>query len=62
MQKLLAFCEDNLETQGKFMIEDELKHNVFMKVEEPELQQATGLLDPVEVMQKLRDMKNSFKG
>ncbi|KAK6533456.1 Cytoplasmic glyoxalase II [Orbilia ellipsospora] len=62
MQKLHKFATENLETQGKFTIEDELRHNVFMKVEEPEVQQATGETDPIKVMQKLRDMKNSFKG
>jgi len=62
VQKLEKFCDENEQTQGKFTIEDELRHNVFMKVEEPEIQQATGKLDPIEVMQKLRDLKNSFKG
>ncbi|EPS39205.1 hypothetical protein H072_7017 [Dactylellina haptotyla CBS 200.50] len=62
MQKLDSFCAENLETQGKFTIEDELRHNVFMKVEEPEVQQATGETDPIAVMQKLREMKNNFRG
>ncbi|KAF3908524.1 hypothetical protein ABW21_db0206229 [Orbilia brochopaga] len=62
MQKLDKFCDENAETQGKFTIEDELRHNVFMKVEEPEIQQVTGKTDRFEVMQKLRDMKNSFRG
>ncbi|KAF3903447.1 hypothetical protein ABW20_dc0103368 [Dactylellina cionopaga] len=61
IQKLDKFCEENKETQGKFTIEDELRHNVFMKVEEPEIQQATGELDPIKVMQKLRELKNNFK-
>ncbi|KAK6350139.1 Cytoplasmic glyoxalase II [Orbilia brochopaga] len=62
MQKLEKFCDENAETQGKFTIEDELRHNVFMKVEEPEIKQVTGKTDKIEVMQTLRDMKNSFKG
>ncbi|EWC48552.1 hypothetical protein DRE_01774 [Drechslerella stenobrocha 248] len=61
IQKLVKFCSENTETQGKFTIEDELRHNVFMKVEEPEIQQATGEVGAAEVMQKLRDLKNSFK-
>ncbi|KAF3928907.1 hypothetical protein AA313_de0202418 [Arthrobotrys entomopaga] len=62
MQKLNKFATENLETQGKFTIQDEFKHNVFMMVEEPEVQQSTGETDPIKVMQKLRDMKNNFKG
>ncbi|GKT49259.1 putative hydroxyacylglutathione hydrolase [Colletotrichum spaethianum] len=33
IQKLQAFAENNKETQGKFTIGDEKKHNVFMRVE-----------------------------
>lgn len=33
VQKLRTFSEENQETQGKFTIEDELRHNVFMRVE-----------------------------
>jgi hydroxyacylglutathione hydrolase len=29
--------------------------------QDPEIQKATGKTDPVEVMAKLREMKNSFK-
>ena len=36
-------------------------HNVFMRVHDPEIHQAVGATDPVEVMAKLREMKNSFK-
>ncbi|CAI4210228.1 unnamed protein product [Parascedosporium putredinis] len=45
---------------GKFTIGDEKKHNVFMRVEDPEIQNAVGHADPVQVMAKLREMKNSF--
>ncbi|KAF3185623.1 Cytoplasmic glyoxalase II, variant 2 [Orbilia oligospora] len=62
VRDLVQFCEENEETQGKFTIGDELKHNVFMRVEDPEIQKATGQTDPLEVMQKLRDMKNNFRG
>jgi len=61
VQKLVKFCEENDRTEGKFTIGDEKNHNVFMKVECPLIQQATGEVDPVRCMQKLRDMKNSFK-
>lgn len=36
-------------------------HNVFMRVDDPVIQKATGKTDPVEVMGKLREMKNNFK-
>ncbi|KAH8790271.1 hydroxyacylglutathione hydrolase [Hyaloscypha finlandica] len=61
VKKLQAFAEKNKETQGKFTIGDEKQHNVFMRVEDPEIQKATGKTDPVEVMAKLREMKNNFK-
>ncbi|KAI1139003.1 hydroxyacylglutathione hydrolase [Hypoxylon sp. FL0543] len=60
-KKLQAFAENNAETQGKFTIGDEKLHNVFMRVEDPEVQKATGKTDPVEVMAQLRTMKNNFK-
>ncbi|KAI1805475.1 Las1-domain-containing protein [Daldinia bambusicola] len=61
VKKLQAFADSNKETQGKFTIGDEKLHNVFMRVEDPEVQKATGKTDPVEVMDKLRTMKNNFK-
>ncbi|KAI0914084.1 hydroxyacylglutathione hydrolase [Ustulina deusta] len=61
IQKLQSFAENNKETQGKFTIGDEKQHNVFMRVEDPEIQKATGKTDPIEVMAALREMKNNFK-
>ncbi|RYO86409.1 hypothetical protein DL766_007846 [Monosporascus sp. MC13-8B] len=61
VKKLQAFAENNKETQGRFTIGDEKQHNVFMRVEDPEILKATGRTDPVEVMAKLREMKNNFK-
>ncbi|KAJ2906641.1 hypothetical protein MKZ38_000896 [Zalerion maritima] len=61
IKKLQAFAENNAETQGKFTIGDEKKHNVFMMVVDPEIQKATGQKDPVDVMTTLRKMKNDFK-
>jgi hydroxyacylglutathione hydrolase len=61
IKKLMTFAENNKETQGKFTIGDEKKHNVFMMVEDPEIQKATGKTGAVEVMAKLREMKNAFK-
>ncbi|KAK4238877.1 beta-lactamase-like protein [Achaetomium macrosporum] len=61
VKALEAFAKDNKETQGKFTIGDEKQHNVFMRPQDPEIQKATGETDPVAIMTKLREMKNSFK-
>ncbi|KAI4868317.1 hydroxyacylglutathione hydrolase [Hypoxylon rubiginosum] len=61
IKKLESFAENNKETQGKFTIGDEKLHNVFMRVEDPEIQKATGKTDPIDVMAQLRTMKNNFK-
>ncbi|KAJ2989960.1 hypothetical protein NUW58_g3195 [Xylaria curta] len=60
IQNLQSFAEKNKETQGKFTIGDEKQHNVFMRLEDPEIQKATGKTDPIEVMAALREMKNNF--
>ena len=57
---LQSFAENNKETQGKFTIGDEKKHNVFMKVDSEEMRKVTGKTEPVDVMGKLREMKNSM--
>lgn len=59
VMKLQQFAENNKETQGKFSIGDEKKHNVFMQVESEEMRKVTGESDPVAVMGKLREMKNN---
>ncbi|KAH6680369.1 hydroxyacylglutathione hydrolase [Halenospora varia] len=61
VKALSSFAENNNQTQGKFTIGDEKKHNVFMRMDDPEIQKATGKTDPVDVMTKLREMKNNFK-
>jgi hydroxyacylglutathione hydrolase len=58
--QLEAFAASNHETTGKFTIGDEKKHNVFMRVQDPEIQKVTGETDPVAVMKKLRTMKDNF--
>ncbi|KAI9794904.1 MAG: Cytoplasmic glyoxalase II [Piccolia ochrophora] len=61
VKKLLEYAENNKETQGKFTIGDEKAHNVFMRLQDSEIQKATGKTDAVDVMSKLREMKNNFK-
>lgn len=55
--------KNNGVTTGVFTIADEKKHNVFMLVEDAEVQEALGLKGKgaVEVMAALREAKNSGK-
>ncbi|KAH8624827.1 hypothetical protein IG631_20292 [Alternaria alternata] len=59
IKKLDTFTQENKETQGKFTIGDEKKHNVFMRVDDPELQKVTGKTQPIDVMGALRSMKDN---
>lgn len=66
IQSLVEFIQqkkNNGVTTGVFTIDDEKKHNVFMMVEDPEVQQAMGLKGKtaVDVMAALREAKNSGK-
>ncbi|PFH55373.1 hypothetical protein XA68_18471 [Ophiocordyceps unilateralis] len=61
VDKLRQFAADNTITTGKFTIADEKKHNVFMRLDDPEIQKVTGATEPEAVMDKLRDVKNKFK-
>ena len=60
VKNLQKFAENNKETQGKFTIGDEKGYNAFMRVGEPVIQKATGEKGPVDVMGRLREMKNSM--
>ncbi|KAF2665259.1 Metallo-hydrolase/oxidoreductase [Microthyrium microscopicum] len=59
VKNLLAFAESNKETQGKFTIGDEKKHNVFMRVADPSIQKAVGESTELGTMAKLRELKNN---
>ncbi|GAB7352527.1 hypothetical protein MBLNU459_g2921t1 [Dothideomycetes sp. NU459] len=59
IKKLEAFADQNKQTQGKFTIGDEKLHNVFMRLDDPTVQKATGKTKPVDVMAALREMKNN---
>lgn len=55
---------DSVITMGKYTIGDEKKFNPFMRLEEPSVLNAVGLdssSSRIQVMQKLRELKNSFK-
>ncbi|MCJ1275101.1 Cytoplasmic glyoxalase II [Puttea exsequens] len=60
VKKLESFAENNQQTQGKFTIGDEKGYNVFMRVNDPTVQKATGKTNEVDVMGALREMKNSM--
>ncbi|KAI4262101.1 MAG: hypothetical protein L6R42_002712 [Xanthoria sp. 1 TBL-2021] len=51
VKNLQKFAENNKQTQGRFTIGDE---------KDPAVQKATGKTDPVDVMGKLREMKNNM--
>ncbi|GAB7345572.1 hypothetical protein MBLNU457_3878t2 [Dothideomycetes sp. NU457] len=59
IKKLEDFANNNKQTQGKFTIGDEKKHNVFMMLQDSAVQKFTGKSSPVEVMAALREMKNN---
>lgn len=60
VQRLQKYADENKETQGKSTIADEKKWNAFMRVDEDVVRKATGESGAVEVMAKLREMKNSM--
>jgi glyoxylase-like metal-dependent hydrolase (beta-lactamase superfamily II) len=59
IKKLDKFSQENKQTQGKFTIGDEKKHNVFMRMNDPEIQKVTGKTKPIDVMGELRSMKDN---
>jgi len=60
IKKLESFTNSNKQTQGKFTIGDEKKHNVFMLLDDPTVQKFTGKTSRVDVMGALREAKNSM--
>ncbi|OAP62640.1 hydroxyacylglutathione hydrolase [Fonsecaea erecta] len=59
VKMLEKFANENAQTQGKFTIGQEKKHNAFMRVHTEEMKKVTGKTEPSEVMAKLREMKNA---
>lgn len=58
ISRLKSLSESKEFTAGSSTIGDELEFNPFMRLDDPQVQNATGETDPVEVMAKLREMKN----
>lgn len=61
LNNLKKYCENHEITTGKFTIKDEKHFNPFMRLNDPEIIKATGLTDPIDIMDKLRVMKNNFR-
>lgn len=59
IERLEDFVANNEFTTGKFTIGDELEFNPFMRLSDPQVQTKTGETDHVEVMAKLRELKNN---
>jgi len=59
VKQLEKFADENKETQGKFTIGQEKKHNAFMRTESEDMRKVTGKSEPSEVMAALREMKNA---
>lgn len=55
-----AWCQDKIITVPS-TIGQEMLYNPFLRVNEETLKMAVGKSDPVEVLQTLREMKNSYK-
>ncbi|KAK9898727.1 Metallo-hydrolase/oxidoreductase [Cystobasidium minutum MCA 4210] len=62
IKALKADIDSTGETTGKYTIADERKHNVFMRLTSEAVVEKTGAKNAVEAMDKLREMKNNFRG
>ena len=62
IKSLKKDIDETGETTGKYTIADEREHNVFMRLTSEAVTRATGAKDAVSAMDKLREMKNNFKG
>ncbi|ANB11846.1 hydroxyacylglutathione hydrolase GLO2 [Sugiyamaella lignohabitans] len=60
VSKLDKFTAQNEQTTGAFTIGDEKQYNPFMMVDSPVIKKAVGLDDRVDVMHKLRELKNKM--
>jgi len=59
IQQGIKLTKENSITTGLTTIGDEKKFNVFMRLDSNAVKQATGGSDPVDIMNKLRTMKNN---
>lgn len=57
---LLDYCKNHNTTAGVFTLADELRHNLFMRTDDLELQKTLGVNSALSAMAKLRELKNKF--
>lgn len=62
VKDLLDYSTNNEVTAGRWTMAEEKKHNVFMMLQDEEIRSKTQGKDDNEVMGKLREMKNNFRG
>ncbi|KAG2158137.1 beta-lactamase-like protein [Suillus bovinus] len=60
--RLFKLAQENKVTTGLSTIGDEKQWNVFMRLDKDVIQRATGAEEPGAVMNKLRELKNNFRG
>ncbi|KAH7889913.1 beta-lactamase-like protein [Phlebopus sp. FC_14] len=60
--RLIKLTQENKITTGLSTVGDEKEWNVFMRLDSEAVKSATGALDKSAIMDKLREMKNSFRG
>ncbi|KAG1900810.1 beta-lactamase-like protein [Suillus fuscotomentosus] len=60
--RLFKLAQENKVTTGLSTIGDEKEWNVFMRLDKVAIMQATGAEGPGAVMNKLRELKNNFRG
>ena len=62
VQQLLDYSTKNEVTTGRWTMGEEKEHNVFMMLQDDEIRTKTQGKDNADVMGKLREMKNNFRG
>lgn len=60
--ELLKYSTENEVTAGRWTMAEEKKHNVFMMLQDEDIKSKTQGKDDTEIMAKLREMKNNFRG
>lgn len=60
--RLFKLAQENKVTTGLSTIGDEKEWNVFMRLDKDAIKRATGADEPGAVMNKLRELKNNFRG
>ncbi|KAG1723884.1 beta-lactamase-like protein [Suillus lakei] len=62
IDRLVKLAQENKVTTGLTTIGDEKEWNVFMRLDKDAIKRATGAEEPGAVMNKLRELKNNFRG